>query len=124
MLDQPDGVGELSLTRLTVEEDGLCCDFRGQVEGYGTVYASHRFFYDSKDESQGTLSGEARTFLEDGTYITSPHRGTFVREGAVLRSYFTDATNEGVVNFVAWTINLTADLASVRYWQLEGPGKS
>jgi hypothetical protein len=28
------------------------------------------------------------------------------------------------VNFVAWTINLTADLASVRYWQLEGLGKS
>ena len=49
MLDQPDGVGELSLTRLTVKEDGLCCDFRGQVEGYGTVYASHRFVYDSKN---------------------------------------------------------------------------
>jgi hypothetical protein len=110
MLDQPDGVGELSLTRLTVKQDGLCCDFRGQVEGYGTVYASHRFVYDSKNESQGTLSGEARTFLEDGTYLTTPHRGSFVREG--------------VVNFVAWTINLTADLASVRYWQLEGPGKS
>ena len=122
MLDQPDGVGELSLTRLTVKEDGLCCDFRGQVEGYGTVYASHRFVYDSKNESQGTLSGEARTFLEDGTYITAPTAAPSSGRGAVLR--FADATNEGVVNFVAWTINLTADLASVRYWQLEGPGKS
>ena len=33
---QPDGVGELSLPAL-VEEDGLCCDFRGQVEGYGNL---------------------------------------------------------------------------------------
>ena len=124
MLDQPDGVGELSLTRLTVKEDGLCCDFRGQVEGYGTVYASHRFVYDSKNESQGTLSGEARTFPGRWYLYHHPPPRHLRPGGAVLRSYFTDATNEGVVNFVAWTINLTANLASVRYWQLEGPGKS
>ena len=53
------------------------------------------------------LQGEARTFLEDGTLISTPHMGTFTRKGSKVCSYFTDG-RIGVVNFVMWEIDILA----------------
>jgi hypothetical protein len=63
--------------------------------------------------------GEARTFLEDGTLISTPHMGTFIREGSKAKSYFTDATNQGVVNFVMWDIDIITKQVAVRYWEVK-----
>ena len=30
----------LKVTRLTLDEDSMSCDFEGQVEGYGSVFVS------------------------------------------------------------------------------------
>ena len=46
--------------------------------------------------------------FEDGTLISTPHMGTFTRAGSQVHSYFTDATNQGIVNFVVWDIDILA----------------
>ena len=119
MMDNPDGTGTLTISRMTIDADSVSLDFEGKVEGYGTVFASHELSYIGEDRSRGRLQGEARTFLEDGTLISTPHMGTFTRDGSKVCSYFSDATNQGVVNFVMWDIDILAKTAAVRYWEVK-----
>ena len=120
-MDTPDGTGSLTISRMTIEADGVSLDFEGKVEGYGTVFATHELSYIAEDRSRGRLVGEARTFLEDGTLISTPHMGTFTRAGSQVHSYFTDATNQGIVNFVVWDIDILAKTVAVKYWQVKTP---
>ena len=118
-MDKPNGTGALTISRMTINADSVSFDFEGKVEGYGTVFASHELSYIGEDRSRGRLQGEARTFLEDGTLISTPHMGTFTRDGSKVCSYFTDATNQGVVNFVMWDIDVLAKTVAVRYWEVK-----
>ncbi len=118
-MENPDGIGQLTISRMTIESDSVSFDFEGKVEGYGTVFASHTFSYVGEDRSRGRLQGEARTFLEDGTLISTPHMGTFTRDGSQVTSYFTDATNHGVVNFVVWDIDIITKAVAVKYCEVK-----
>lgn len=117
----PDGTGEIKITRMTIEEDSVSFDFEGIVEGYGSVFASHVMKSVDGDRTRGVLSGEARTFLTDGTLITTPHRGTFKREKSKIKLFFTDAVNNGAVNFVMWDIDLLSKNVNVKYWEVIAP---
>ena len=119
IMENPDGLGELTISRMTIDSDSVSFDFEGRVEGYGSVFASHTFTYVDAERSRGRVVGEARTFLEDGTLISTPHMGTFIREGSKAKSYFTDATNQGVVNFVMWDIDIITKQVAVRYWEVK-----
>ena len=44
-MEDPNGVGVLTITRMTIESDSLSFDFEGKVDGYGSVFASHNFTY-------------------------------------------------------------------------------
>ena len=120
-LNNPDGTGELKLSRMTIESGCASFDFEGQVEGYGSVFCTHVLESVDGDRTRGVLSGEARTFLTDGTLITTPHRGTFVRDSSTLRTYFTDAVNTGAVNFVIWDIDILSKHVKVSYWEIKSP---
>jgi len=117
-MENPDGVGELTITRMTIESESVSFDFQGKVEGYGSVFASHTFTYVDAERLRGRVVGEARTFLEDGTFVSTPHMGTFIREGSKAKSYFTDATNQGIVNFVIWDIDIVTKEVAVSYWEV------
>ena len=118
-MENPNGTGTLTITRMTIESDKVSFDFEGKVEGYGTVFATHTLSYYGGDRSRGCVQGEVRTFLEDGGLISSPHMGTFIRDGSKATSYFTDATNHGVVNFVIWDIDILTKAVAVRYWEVK-----
>ena len=120
-MNKPDGTGELKISRMTVESDCASFDFEGQVEGYGSVFCTHVLESVDGDRTRGVLSGEARTFLNDGTLITTPHRGTFLRSESSLRTFFTDAVNTGAVNFVIWDIDILTKHVKVSYWEIVAP---
>ena len=117
----PNGTGEMSITRMTIEDDSVSFDFEGEVEGYGSVFASHVMKSVDGDRTRGVMSGEVRTFLTDGTLITSPHRGTFRREKSKIKLFLNDAVNNGAVNFVIWDIDLLSKNVKVRYWEINPP---
>ena len=120
-LINPDGTGEINITRMTIEEDSASFDFEGEVEGYGSVFASHVMKSVDGDRTIGVMNGEARTFLIDGTLITAPHRSTFKREKSKIKLFFTDAINNGAVNFVRRDIDLLSKHVSVKYWEVNPP---
>ena len=101
-ITKPDGTGRLKVTRLTLDEDSMSCDFEGQVEGYGSVFISHEYRYTMQEKSGGTLTAEANTFLETGTHLTTPHLATFIQDRSEIRIYCTDLVNNGAVYFVIW----------------------
>lgn len=117
----PNGTGEMSITRMTIEDNSVSFDFEGEVEGYGSVFASHVMKSVDGDRTRGVMSGEVRTFLTDGTLMTTPHRGTFRREKSKIQLFFTDAVNNGAINFVIWDIDLLSKNVKVRYWEVNPP---
>jgi len=40
-LENSDGTGKLKVTRVSIDAGSASMDFEGQVEGYGTVFATH-----------------------------------------------------------------------------------
>ena len=40
-LTNPDGTGNLTITRMSIEPDSVSFDFEGKIEGYGSVFSTH-----------------------------------------------------------------------------------
>ena len=118
-LGEPTGTGTLEIMRISVASDETTLDFEGHVDGYGSVFATHALTSVDQARTRGVIRGEARTFLSDDTFITTPHCGTFVRRGSSLMIYFTDAVNNGAVNFVMWDVDILSKKVELRYWELE-----
>lgn len=118
-LSNPDGTGTLTITRMSIDSDSASFDFEGKIKGYGSVFCTHVMSAVDGDKTQGVTSGEARTFLIDGTFITSPLRGTFKRKESNIRLFFTDAVNNGAVNFVIWDIDILSKSVAVKYWEID-----
>ena len=73
----------------------------------------------NSSKNSGTLDGQGRTILEDGTLITTPLKGTWKRMGAEVKFYFTDAINNGAMNFVIWDVDVLSKKVGLRYWEVK-----
>ena len=117
-LSNPDGRGKLKVTRMTLSEEKTSFDYEGKVEGYGSPFLTQEDFHNPQDRTRGKLIGEARTFLEDGTLISTPHMGTFRREQSKAHVYFTDACNNGAVNFVILEVDVVTKDVDLKFWEI------
>ena len=118
-LSAPDGQGQVSITSMTVTDEGTTLNFEGPVEGYGQVFGTQTWTPTNEDETQGTMVGKARVLLDDGTLIRADLRGTYRREGVRVKLFFVDAVSNGDHNFVAWDINLSSRSADLKYYSLK-----
>ena len=118
-IDNPTGTGTLTVTNISIDSQGTTFDFEGPIENYGTVFATHYLQSTNGDRSRGTVTGEARAMLEDGSMLATPLYGTFTRSGSSIQIYFTDAINNGVVNFVIWDVDVLTKNVSLKYWEVK-----
>ena len=118
-MDNPTGTGNLEITNISIGPDSTSIDFEGQVDEYGAVFASHVLKPIDANRERGTTTGEARTFLLDGSSLSTPHRGTYTQQGPSLQICFSDAVNNGAVNFVIWDVDILSKKVQVRYWELK-----
>ena len=121
-LSQPKGGGTLDIVLISPGDGHSIMNFEGQISGYGSVFVKFKVSSINSSRTSGTLDGQARTILEDGTLITSPLKGTWKRNGELMKFYFTDAINNGAMNFVMWDVKLLEKKADVKYFELHGPG--
>ena len=105
-LTNPKGGGVLDIITIIPGDGYSDMTFEGQISGYGSVYVAFKLTSINSSKNSGTLDGQGRTILEDGTLITTPLKGTWKRMGAEVKFYFTDAINNGAMNFVIWDVNL------------------
>ena len=119
-LSNPKGGGVLDIITIIPSDMYSDMTFEGQISGYGNVYVAFKVASINSLKNSGTLDGNARTILEDGTLISSPLKGTWKRMGATMKFYFTDAINNGAINFVIWDVDLLEKTAQVTYYELHG----
>ena len=105
-LSQPKGGGTLDIALISPGDGYSIMNFEGQISGYGSVFVKFKVSSISTSKTNGTLDGQGRTILEDGTLITTPLKGTWKRNGELMKFYFTDAINNGAINFVMWDVKL------------------
>ena len=117
-LTSPKGGGVLDIITIIPGDGYSDMTFEGQISGYGSVYVAFKLTSINSSKNSGTLDGQGRTILEDGTLITTPLKGTWKRMGAEVKFYFTDAINNGAMNFVIWDVNLLKKKAVVKYFEL------
>ena len=117
-LTSPKGGGVLDIITIIPGDGYSDMTFEGQISGYGSVYVAFKLTSINSSKNSGTLDGQGRTILEDGTLITTPLKGTWKRMGAEVKFYFTDAINNGAMNFVIWDVNLLNKKAVVKYFEL------
>tara|TARA_X000000950_G_scaffold29281_1_gene31664 strand:+ start:233 stop:667 length:435 start_codon:yes stop_codon:yes gene_type:complete len=119
-LSQPKGGGTLDIALISPGDGYSIMNFEGQISGYGSVFVKFKVSSISTSKTNGTLDGQGRTILEDGTLITTPLKGTWKRNGELMKFYFTDAINNGAINFVMWDVKLLEKKAEVKYFELHG----
>lgn len=117
-LTSPKGGGVLDIITITPGDGFSDMTFEGQISGYGSVYVAFKVTSINSSKNSGTLDGQGRTILENGTLITTPLKGTWKRLGANIKFYFTDAINNGALNFVMWDVDLLKKKAAVKYYEL------
>ena len=117
-LTNPKGGGVLDIVTIIPSDGYSDMIFEGQISGYGTVFVAFKVASIDTSKNSGTLDGQGRTILEDGTLISTPLKGTWKRMGSKVKFYFTDAINNGALNFVIWDVDLLKKKAQVNYFEL------
>ena len=117
-LTNPKGGGVIDLITIMPSDSYSDMVFEGQISDYGTVYVVFKVASINSSKNSGTLDGNARTILENGTLISTPLKGSWKRMGSKVKFYFTDAINNGAINFVMWDVDLLKKKADVKYFEL------
>ena len=122
-LSNPKGGGVLDIITIIPADGYSDMMFEGQISGYGSVYVAFKVASINSSKNSGTLDGQGRTILENGTLISTPLKGTWKRMGPNVKFYFTDAINNGAMNFVMWDVDLLNKKAVVKYFELHSAEK-
>lgn len=122
-LSNPDGTGAFTITAIGQKNDTMTVFMEGKVEGYGFVTLTHEYKHasrgDSGERSGGTVIGTAEAILEEGNTVSTPHMGTFSRDGSKMKVFFVDYVTNGDQNFVRFEVDLIEKQSSVSFWSLK-----
>ena len=78
-LNKPKGGGILDIVTVIPGKGYSDMMFEGQISGYGSVYVAFKVASINSSKNSGTLDGQGRTILENGTLISTPLKGTWKR---------------------------------------------
>ena len=117
-LSKPKGGGTLDIALISPGDGYSIMNFEGNITGYGLVFVKMKVSAINSSKTSGTLDGDARTILNDGTLLSSPIKGSWKRTDALMKFYFVDAINNGAMNFVMWDVKLLEKKAEVKYFEL------
>ena len=122
-LSNPDGQGIFAITAIQHKGQVMTAHMEGKVEGYGLVRLTHYYEHISNvghdGRSGGTVSGTAEAILDNGGVVSTPHMGTFTRDGGEMTVYFTDYVTNGDFNFVRFEVDLISKSSNVSFWSLK-----
>ena len=122
-LSTPDGAGTFAITAIQHKGKVMTTDMEGKVEGYGIVRLSHDYEHISNggcdERAGGTVSGTAEAILDNGGVVSTPHMGTFTRDGGKMIVYLTDYVSNGDFNFVRFEVDLINKSSAVSFWSLK-----
>ena len=117
-LINPTDQGTVGITSTTVGEHGTSMNFEGDIGQYGRVFVTVNLIAGDVDKHKGTLEGNARALLEDGSLLSSPLKGSFRREGSKLHLFWADNVSNGAQNFVVWEVDILTKTGTAKAYSL------
>ena len=117
-LTNPQGGGILQIESVIPGDGYSKMNFKGDITGYGKVFASIKLKSGDSSKTSGSLNGQARTILNNGTLLSSPLNGSWKREGSIIKFYFIDDVSNGAMTFVIWDVDILSETANVKYYEL------
>ena len=109
---------EMTVTSVNLTQDGGSISAEGEMGEYGRVYLTYTLTADPGG-MQGTVLGEGRGAMEDGTFASGSGSGAYYREGTKFTMHIFFKISDGTQNldkivFDAATGELTHDAYIVK----------
>ena len=122
-LSNSDGQGIIAIAAIQHKGQVMTVHMEGKVEGYGLVRLTHNYQHISNvgndERAGGTVSGTGEAILDNGDVVSTPHMGTFTRNGGKMTVCFTDYVTNGDFNFVRFEVDLIGKSSNVSFWSLK-----
>ena len=109
---------EMTVTSVNLTQGGGTITAEGQMGEYGRVYLTYALTADANGLS-GTVIGEGRGALQDGSFASGAGIGAYTRDGTTFTMHVLFRINDGTQNldkivFNAFTRELTHDVYVVK----------
>lgn len=98
-LDRRQAKAEMTVTSARLLDDGVVITAEGMMGVYGRVYATYELKAADNSKTHGSVHGNGRGFLADGTFATGTFSGYFSREGSVFTMNNVVLLGDGTQNF-------------------------
>ncbi|MEE3274124.1 MAG: hypothetical protein VX217_04655, partial [Acidobacteriota bacterium] len=82
----------------------------------GRVFATMHLTSGDSERNSGTLEGDARTFMEDGSLMSATFAGSWRRSKGELSLFFVDNCSNGDQNFVISQVDLINKSMTVKVY--------
>ena len=111
--EQRQDSAEMTVTSVNLTQDGGSISAEGEMGEYGRVYLTYTLTADENGMS-GTVVGEGRGALQDGSFASGTGTGAYTRDGTTFTMHVLFRINDGTQNldkivFNAFTRELTHD---------------
>ena len=116
-LTNPIAEGTLTITGVTIGEDGTTLNYEGNIGPFRPFITQHLRAIDGSRESGG-FDGDARVFVEDDAMVSVKVTGTWRRSQGKLTLFSLDNFDDGMHNFTIFEIDILKKSADLTVYSL------
>ena len=98
-LERRQAKADMTVTSARLLDDGVVITAEGMMGVYGRVYTTYELKAADNSKTHGSVHGNGRGFLADGTFATGTFSGYFSREGSVFTMNNVVLLGDGTQNF-------------------------
>ena len=110
--------GSLTISNVTINNEGMSITYSGEVGKYGLVDASHQYTPSNSGETQGHFTGVVQAIAENGAVDRVFTAGLYSRDGTKLRLYGLDDDSAARIMWVG-DADLREQTLTVKVWELD-----
>ena len=108
----------LTITNITINDEGMEIAYSGEVGKYGLVDASHQYSPSNSEESQGHFTGTVQAIDDEGKVDRAFTAGLYSRDGVKVRLYGFDDDTTARIMWVG-DADLRERVLEVKVWELD-----
>ena len=110
---------EGKVTSVTVTNTGGTLNVSGKAGIYGSVYLTYNLTLNPNVKNQGSVTGNAVAFADDGQRNTAALQGVWTRDGHTIKMYTIDDVSDGNFHVAIVIVDLRSESASIEFSRLQ-----
>lgn len=108
----------LTVSNITINDEGMAITYSGEVGKYGLVDASHQYTPSNSEETQGHFTGTVQAIDDGGAADRVFTAGLYSRDGVKVRLYGFDDDTDARIMWVG-DADLRERILKVKVWELD-----